>query len=73
MEKLFTCEVDATSTALCLDDEHEQCLISLLRRSVWACRSLDVVVWGNKENLFPCFTMRELGEDNYEKGEPYLT
>ena len=35
---------------------------------MWACRSPDVVVWGNKMNLFLCFTMRELGEDDYEKG-----
>ena len=35
---------------------------------MWACRSLDVVVWGNKRSLFPCFTMKELGEDSCEKG-----
>ena len=23
---------------------------------------------GNKERLFPCFTMRDLGEDDCEKG-----
>ena len=51
------CEVAAASTTLCLDDE--QCLISSLRRSVWVCKSLDVVVWGNKGSLFPCFTLRE--------------
>ena len=32
-----------------------------LRRSVWACTSLDVGVWENKGRLFPCSTMRELG------------
>ena len=37
------------------------------------CSSLDVVVWGNKESLFPCFTIRELGEDGYEKRESCLT
>ena len=33
------------------------------------CRSIDVDMLGNKGSLFPCFTMRELGEDDYEKGE----
>ena len=31
-------------------------------------RSPDVIVWGNKGSLFPCFTKRELGEDICEKG-----
>ena len=25
-------------------------------------------LYGNKESLFPCFIMRELGEDDCEKG-----
>ena len=33
-----------------------------------ACKGPDIVVWGNKGSLFPCFTMRELGEDDCEKG-----
>ena len=33
-----------------------------------ACRSQDVVVLGKERSLFLCFTMRELGEDNCEKG-----
>ena len=28
---------------------------------------------GNKGTLFLCFTMRELGEDDCEEGEPCLT
>ena len=35
---------------------------------MWACRSLDVIVLGNKGSLFPCFTRRKLGEDDCEKG-----
>ena len=35
---------------------------------MWACMSPYVIVWGNKGSLFPCFTMRELGEDGCEKG-----
>ena len=48
LEKLFTCEVAAIGTALCLDDE--QCLFFLFR-SVWACVSLDVVV-GRIEGVY---------------------
>ena len=36
---------------------------------MWAYRGPDVVVWRNKGSLFPCFTMRELGEDGCKKGE----
>ena len=35
------------------------------------CGSVGVQTWlygGNKERLFSCVTMRELGEDDYEKG-----
>ena len=64
-------KIAVTGTALSLDDE--ECQYSLLRRSVWACRGPDVVVWGNKKSLFPCFTMRELGKEYYEKGEHCLT
>ena len=35
---------------------------------MWACKSLDVIIWGNKGSLFLCFTMRELGEADCEKG-----
>ena len=30
--------------------------------------SPDVIVWGNKGNVFLCFTMRELCEKGSEKG-----
>ena len=58
-------KIATVGTALSLDDE--QCLYSLLRRTMWAYRGLDVVVWGNKWSLFPCFTMIELGDDECEK------
>ena len=34
---------------------------------MWVCRSPDVDVWGSKGSLFPCFTIRELGEDDCKK------
>ena len=34
----------------------------------WGVTSSNVIVWGNKMSLFPCFTIRELGEDSCEKG-----